>query len=485
MLSNSRHRLLLAVMVVVLCQLFLLRTVAVEADEGYFAACAARQISEHALPLTACVDTKPPGIFLLYEVAYRTFGLYEPAGLRLIWICVALCLALAVRKLCRCATAGNDAAAVTLLLLATSNYFLALKTELPALALAASGIAFATRKRSSGLFIAGLTIGLATLFKQPAAIFLCVAAVAGRPSGRWRLVEWARAGLLLIAGWILPLALTAVAYWSSGHLADLVEQVWVRPSLYAMRRSGGYSAWASLADTVKMLMPMICLVALFTISAVQRRSVRQLSTDWIVWAFLFAGIVFASLGGHFFPSYAIALISPLALLVTARGLPDRIREPGGLVSCAGIVLGIIIAGTVTAKLHDAAKTDIALAARINEAASPKDAIYAWGYAPELYPAVGRYPASSFIGSGLLFGYFQDSSVRLSPSAGMPYVLPGDWNRFLKELKARPFIFVDTSVIRMGARRNFAPDVFPKMKSFLGRHCLSLKPAGDFAMYRCL
>lgn len=484
MTVSSRTRLAIAAAVPILCQLFLMQIAAVESDEGMFAACAVRQIADHALPLVGCVDTKPPGIFILYEAAFRLFGNYNPIGLRLIWLCCALGLAAGVRAWRKGGPAGEDAAALCLLLLTTSNFFLALKTELPAIALVTGGIALAQYRTRGRLLLAGALFGLATAFKQPAALFILVGTLAARPAA-WRdLRGWVRSMGWLGTGWALLLAMIVGVYWQFGALGVLVEQAWTRPALYALHKAEGYSVGLAAWHMIRGLTPLWCVVALLALSARQRR-VEAGGPDWLAWGFLAVALLFISLGGHFFPSYCVVAIPAVALLLTQRPLPNSIGAAGGALAYSALFATVLTAGVTLAELSKVNRVDQALAREVNRIAAPGDRLYVWGYVPELYPESGRLPASRFVATTVLFGYFHDSGARLPRHAGMRFVLPGDWDAFLGELGRQPFLLLDTSAVRMGAPGNFSALGFPRMRTWMSRHCVNGTPIGNFLTYRCI
>ena len=483
--SPPRLRLIAAVVFAVAVQLALTHVGAIESDEGLFGACAVRQIATAALPLTNCVDIKPPGIFLLYEAAYRLFGNYEPIGLRLIWIGLALALALGMRSWARrLGRDGDTAAALALLLLTTSNFFLALKSELPAIALACGAMAL-VRPTAWRLIVAGALIGVGTLFKQPIALMLLPRLIAARPHSLTDMRLWISRGALLAVGWAAPLAAASGLYALAGHWADFADQMWLRPALYAAHKTPGFAVGDALVRGATQLAPVLCIVALFVAASLLAKRRGPIAADPEIWTFLAAGLVIVSLGAHFFPSYAIVLIPPLALLIAGLPSPPDGARRGALFAGAGIALAVALAVMTVVRLRASETYTASLARRIDAAGSPGDALYVWGYVPELYPAVGRLPASRFVVTSMLFGYFHDSEARAPVNAGMRYVRPGDWTRFIGELERRPVLIVDTSVIRMGAPRNYPPEAFPMMRQFLQEHCQSKGSVNAFPVYHCL
>lgn len=480
-------------LIFVACQLALISVGAVESDEGFFAACAVRQIALHLAPLAGCVDTKPPGVFLLYEIAFRSFGLWQPLGLRLFAIGFGLTAAWALARLGAHyldAASGTVAAALLLLLLPTSPFFLALKTELPATALVLLALVIVVRAvpTLASAAIAGALVGCATLFKQPMAVMLAPVALAGiiaAGSGVRRSIV----GLLVVGlGFAAPLVLVAAAYWGSGQWEPFVQQMWVRPRLYALHKSAGFTLGEALARTGTQLAAVAIVVALLCAGAWRAGAGARITAGarMVFVVYCLCALVLIVLGTHFFPAYFIPLLPALAIALARPLAALDVRGPRDLWTMAGLATAAYLSVTNVVLLRQSEGEGAARRAAVDRIAAPSDAVYVWGYVPEFYPEFRRMPVSGFIASSMLFGYFHDSERYAPPLSGMRLVLPGDWARFLAELeRGRPFLFVDTSAIRMGARGNYPPQAFPPMARFLRNRCKPRGDIGGFPAYRCV
>ena len=469
-------------------QLALTGVSAIESDEGFFAACAARALALDAWPLIECVDTKPPGIFLIYQGAFALFGAYATIGLRLAAIVIVLVMAWLTRAVARRlapGTSGNVAAALLVLLLMTSNYFLALKTELFATALMLAALLAMLRWRDGGGWrdaaLAGVAIGCATLFKQPAILMggVCGAMMLDRLRTSPRCVIIS--GLALALGTLAPLAIVAGAYAATGAWEPFVQQLWLRPTLYATHKSAGFSLADVLAKAIYELRGPAAVAALFAVAAMARGWLPRPAILLLLPHGLMA-IAITALGQHFFPSYFVILLPWLALMLSGG---YAMAGQGRLPLIAGALVALGLAGATVSRLHDAERVSSQLATAITAQAQPGDRLYVWGYVPELYPATGRIPASRFVATSMLFGYFHDSNGYTPPLANMRYVFAGDWDRFLADLRASgSFVLVDTSAIRMGAPGNYPPQAFPAMRAFITAHCEPRGTAGAFPIWRC-
>jgi hypothetical protein len=498
--------LIFALLLFLAVQLLLMPLPYLETDEAAFGACAVRQLSLSALPLTQCVDIKPPGIFAIYEAIYAIFGNYSGVGLRLFGAAAVASCAAALYSLTRLATnkpVAKSAAAIFVLISASSLYLLALKTELIAITLVQISLIlilkFRDNDRLSMLVAAGFFAGLSILFKQPATLF-CVSMtlslyfISRAPD---RILNWMRNVAVLGVSVVTSLSAIALIYAMGGHWQDFVQQIWSRPALYAAQGSDVATALRNLARAPQALpLPTILIAALLsfaTLAAITGRESRyvrllQINGWWMAPAVLCACIVI-SLGGRFFPSYFIFLLPFLciALGIAAQPIFDAIARSRvwdlGAVLCAGLAAVIVLVSMYN--LKRVLKDGLSDAEPVLAYAQPRDQLYVWGYTPEFYAATKMIPASRFVVTSLLVGHFFEESNG-PPERQMTYVQPGDWDLFLQDLKqAKSFMFIDANSLRMGKPGDFAPQHYPRMKQFMDTYCTFKTRIGPMPLYRCV
>jgi len=468
-----------------------------ESDEGLFGACAVRQILDHALPLTDCVDTKPPGIFVVYEAIYRLFGLYSPIGVRAVAVIAILaCAFLVWRTTARLAgpRAGAIAAGIALLFAGSLNFNFALKTEVFAVLLVFVAIdaliTWRAAHRSPIAFAAGGAIGVAILFKQPLALMAVAGAVVIIGARASIAARFAALVAYAIGCAAAPIA-CAAGYAAAGHWGDFVDQIWLRPRLYATLKSPGYSLFGALTAAALAIAAPLAIAGAFGGAALLRRDgdravVMRVAT--VMGPFALASLAFVALGGHYFGSYFV-MLWPFVAIAIALGLTRFAQGEGawrgGALIGAGVALAGFFAVSQAAQLRSASAYAENLGSRIRAAMQPGDRLYVWGYAPELYPATRAVPASRFVATSVLVGFFHDTARAIDPYAGLAVVPAADWQRFFADLRgAGAFILLDASAIRMGAPGNFSPRRYAPMRRFMQRQCRPMPRVDMFEVWRC-
>jgi 4-amino-4-deoxy-L-arabinose transferase-like glycosyltransferase len=507
--SADRIFLYLCTSIFLVVQFFVAPVFMMDSDEGIFGACAARQIAYQDWPLVNCVDIKPPGIFLIYEATYQLFGAYNSYGMRLAAVLgmagVSALLKIYAQQISSQATA-RIAAGMFLLICSPSPFYYALKTEIFSILFILSAIIYVQRyaheKRILYLLCAGACIGVATLFKQPAILMIsaCSLSLLIVPSPR-TMISWMQANLFLGLGLLLPLGLATGLYFLSGHGDIFMEQMWFRPMAYASHRNMDQSLLetlgdAALASRIAIVIGLLFLLATLTYKLADTMTHKPArKTLLVLGLYSICACVIISLGGHFFASYFL-YIWPFLILFMALywKQADAValashwqKNPVSSVLLASAMTLSLVFGIGQAmylKKADAYSKD--MSARMQRHAQPQDQLYVWGYVPELYAASKRVPASRFIVSSMLFGYFHDTSKRVPTYAGMKHVRPGDWDLFIADLTdARSFLLVDSSAIRMGASGNFRPEYFPRMQQFMQAHCTYKETVAAYPVYRCV
>jgi hypothetical protein len=222
--------------------------------------------------------------------------------------------------------------------------------------------------------------------------------------------------------------------------------------------------------------------------AVGRSGGRLLVALW----FLF-GYFGASYSGRNFGHYFIQIIAPACLLTAWaavdawRALAPRLARRRGRADlavagraalAAALVVGLAyplvrfggeIAGRTLWTERPAPRARARLLEAIRARTAPEEAIFVWGYYPELYVLAPRRPASRYSNANYLTGMlpWENHQPGVDTSA---HVVPGAWDVLMDELDAsRPPLVVDTAV---GDHRSYAKypiASFPRLRDFLDRH----------------
>lgn len=216
---------------------------AIQVDELYFAACAARGLAEGQFPVAGCNDNKGPVIFLVHQLAQWGGAPYDLAAIKVAAYATVVLLTAAVGWLAGLlggALAAVAASALLLSALAASGSDLALKTEtFGGLLLVLSLISLHARpgrRPRWALLLAGVLLGLAALTRQTYAfawpalllcLFLKVRAEAPPRPGRAFLGDAA----WLSTGSAAPVALFALLFAARGQLVEFVATTFIYPSV--------------------------------------------------------------------------------------------------------------------------------------------------------------------------------------------------------------------------------------------------------------
>jgi hypothetical protein len=175
------------------------------------------------------VDNKPPLIYATFAAVFRALGSGAPAGMKVLTLVAQLASALLLAALGRRLFGARAGALAGLLfsfaaVTGLAKDFAAPNTELFANPFIVGALVLLARdleRPSRGaLLAAGSLIGLATLYRLPAA-----AALLGVLLFLWstRLPRWERVRMTfqIVAGFAAPLAIAAAYFWGRGTAADL------------------------------------------------------------------------------------------------------------------------------------------------------------------------------------------------------------------------------------------------------------------------
>ncbi len=505
--SIDRLFLVVSLLVFFISQYSLISLPFIESDEAAFGACAARQLSFSILPLTKCVDVKTPGIFTLYQIIYGLFGAYTGIGVRLVSIAAVLINSALLFRIARHTVddpAARISAGLFLLIVATSNFFFALKTELIVVLFLQLAILFLLAYQRTGtlksLASAGFALALAALFKQPAVLYFgalsgALIFLAGRD---FQVKRWVTENAVMGISGGLPILAVTLIYLGSGHWADYAEHLWLRPRIYAAHGTDLFTPWQNFLEIRNILFSplvilfIVCLLVLLSrfFLGMSSQIARLKPLMWWLAPVTITSLVAISLGGHFFASYYMLMLPFIVLCVAIFLAPVSTYAFSSPLVAAGLLILAVAAGYLSilqAKLIQTSDTNSQEMAReIRRLSLPGDTLYVWGYVPELYPATGMIPASRFVTTSMIVGYFHEVGDNRSPAGQLQFVMKGDWDKFMQDLHdARHFMFVDTSAIRMGAPGNFAPMQYPRLAEFLKHACQLHSSKLKFPVYRCV
>jgi len=285
-------------------------------DQGLFA-CFGRWVPRGWLPYRDIWDSKPPGVFYTYTLAFRTLG--EGAGaiwtFEALWVgATALVLFLSGRR----AWGGWEGLTSAFFFVfflnspAWGGFWARAQAEVFLCLPVALGSYFALAGRP---FLAGTFTGIASLYKIPA-LFVALG---------WPVLWLGKEGLprklaLMSLGVALPWTVVLVYFWAEGSLDDLVEAIWTYSRQYAYVAGRGHSFAETVWKGVVGLILGSPVVALFGAVGIASSEGRM---RWLgPWLFLsFLGVVVQrQLAGYHF-----LLAAPPLALASGRGLVRTVR----------------------------------------------------------------------------------------------------------------------------------------------------------------
>jgi len=249
---------------------------------------------------------------------------------------------------------------------------------------------------------------------------------------------------MLMAGFLIPCAVSAGLLAAAGAWPSYLDQVWIWPSAYAKSTFVDRPVVNGLLRTANWSGFHLALLVpggwLLASKDVERRRKWQL----VAWAVLsFAGV---ALGWRFFPRYYFQLL-PVVVIGASRGLTLMNRRWW----LAAILLLVPAARFgpryfVLAAKADPQWSDLAMDREsrdasdiINRLKQPGDTLYVWGFRPDLFPYTGLPAASRYLDSQAMTGVPADRHLTQSGSVLAPAITAAA----RRELAAsRPTFIVD-------------------------------------------
>lgn len=424
-------------------------------DEAYLATQA--QVLNHGGRLYVdTVDRKPPVVPFLYAAVFRATGSDDLGPVRVLaalaQVATALLLAFEARRRFTWRYAPL-VAGVAYVLAATAfppGDAQAANFEVFMLPLMTLAFVLGVRDRPVA---AGLSLGVATLTKQTAALTLLPLVYLA-----WRMRRGRGLALLAVA-FAAPVVATAIAFGSH----DFVRWVFTGNGGYLdVSGAVGYAFSNGVARTAWFVFGSAALVVLLPWAWGHRRD------DADVWLWLASGALAALAGFRFFPHYYLQLLPPLVLLAT-RALSsfgdERRRRVLPVVAVLAIAVTVWFAVPAFAN-GDNRDTRIALDVgayvRAHTAAGAR--VLVWGQAPEVYWSSGRLPATRFATTGFVTGV---SGGRPPSRVGARYGAPGAAALFYDDLRRTPpALIADMSTADQRHAHYAPPSRFPRFERFL-------------------
>jgi 4-amino-4-deoxy-L-arabinose transferase-like glycosyltransferase len=428
-------------------------------DEAEYAAIACRML-DGGLPYRDAVEIKLPGILYLYSGVFALFGRYNMLAIHLVCAACAFATALVCRRIAQRVVgerAGWWAAALyALFSVGFYSKMQAANTEMFAVLPGALAVLVYLRARETSrpflVFVAGLLCGVATLFKQPAALLAVALAAGGIARGlrrEHRLAPEVAAAGALMAGGAAVLAVTALCFWARGILGDVVFWTWIYIWRHYFPSVQDSFVVRLLGNAVPFALSMSPVVFL---AAFARRRALWPVRLWLV-GMVAAGFVGGRMYGHYF-LLAVPALCVLAGVGAARWWPpayDTVIVPGRRLQLRHALIAVtalLAVGQFVGALAYEGATDSLWSPRpdyrqagayLRRVTTPAERVFVWGWFPALYLAGDRCPSTRFVYAHHLAGY----TASISGHRG--HSVPEGWLQLMDDLRRSPPAYVlDTS-----------------------------------------
>ena len=440
---------------------------------------------------TDFADNKPPLLYAYYALAQAAFERGLPSVRAFTALLVLPLTALALSAFFRHDRRGIAAG---LLYLVFGAAFLAhdmhaVHAEVVFLLPAAWAVSLVRDREGARsiarLAAAGLLLGLATLVKHHAAVWLAVPAV----------VAWRGAGLraglarvaALAAGFLIPLGAAWLFFAGLGNAGDFVYWTLTWNLEYAKNPITPSEALLRLA---RGPLPFALVTAPLWWMAWRCSSALDIHQRTIVALLAALALLSAAVGFRFFPHYLIPLYLPLAL-----GAASRAAAAGrGL-----IAYGLAVLAGFTAANHVLyrARTDVyeetsplyqdVRAALVREPGFRQGTLFVWGYAPGFYYHLPELrPASRFVvPQATLSGYVAGNTASARGEVdGRRLIRDEHWQLLLADLERHRASFIlDTAPSGLHRWNHFPVADFPLLDAYLREHYELAAQVGGVRVFR--
>ena len=455
-------------------------------DEAEF--CTIGTMIRHgALSYADIAEFKPP----LTHLAFLPAGLFGNAPsiipmrvLGLLWVfATALVCERAARLWTGSELAGRCAAFLSLLagLCEVPSTSAELLMNLPA----AGALYFFLRAEKEGRLrddlLAGLCVGLSSLFKHQGAILLIAFGAArlwgfARGERRFELQRH----LALASGFAAPWAAAIGAFTAAGHLDDFLEWMVLRNLGYA-RKASIFSLERALAAIFVCVAATIVPWALAARESFRRGDAlrRGLSLSlWLTW-------IAVAAGGRFYEHYFLQFVPPLAILGAplAADLWQRRARAfrwAAALSVAGYT-GYTLARGLTGHYANQDPKIVAVSEWLRANTAPTERLFVWGHAPQIYYLSKRPPGTRYLTAATQMGGFDPS--HLPPGFDVAATRsPRDLQLLTRDLSSTQ-IFVDTAPADIHDWARVPLGKFPELAAYLAAHYTEIGAPAGARVYR--
>jgi 4-amino-4-deoxy-L-arabinose transferase-like glycosyltransferase len=466
-------------------------------DESDFALIAKR-ILQGAVPYAQIADIKPPLAYLAFAPAalFGRLSIFPVHVLGVLWM-LATCLVLgrAARRLTGNALAA--ACAPWLALLAGQCDVPSVSTELLMALPLAGALLFYVRAETGGSVadqgLAGLCIGIASLFRHQAGILLAAFGLALC----WQMLrERSLQGLVrpiaLTLGFALPWVAVAGAFTAAGGFSEFWDWVVTRNLHYLPAGTTGDTLLRA-AQAIPLCVGSAIVPWVLATRETFRPTVQGPARTGVVLSVWLSWIA-VGMGGRFYEHYFLQFLAPLALLASP-GAAELVKSwPGWsrgrrrmvVLACALpalILLAFSFARGLAGAYPEQEPRARELASWLRANTAPEERLFIWGHYSPIYYLAGRLPGTRYLTTSVHVGNFDPG--HLADGVDLtPFRSDRDVALTVRDLEAnRVPVFVDTAPSGIHHWDRVPLSTVPALERFLHEHYALVAEVAGSRIYR--
>ena len=415
----------------------------------------ANEIVDGGRPYADAVERKPPLLFWTYAGIFEVAGEFNWKALHFVALLWTLCAMAGLYVIGRDLFDRNTGLIAALFYSLFQPWWtwknLSFDSEmlmnLPIILAWAIAFRRSSSRLRSELFVAGALLGVAFMFKQPAAI-------AAVPLGIYLLLPSYRVSrsltrinsiiqaTTLTLGFFAALGLVSIVLWKQGIVHDAFYWTIADHDVPHVFWQKG------IVNTLIFL--GTCLPLLFgAIMACRDKSeiwTGKMAERTALLGLLAASAIGAAAGARFYPHYYVQLIPPLALLAAsyyARLWSRTIQPPHWLlrprVTYTWLALTIIVFSIKHWTGLAPRRVPSEAGRYLFTHSDPADRIFVWGQSPEIYAEAHRRPACRYITTFPLTGYVFGGPIPGFDTRSR--ILPGAWSTLEQDFARHPPTYI--------------------------------------------
>lgn len=446
------------------------------------------------------VDNKPPVIYLFYLISRELisddiFSVHLLTTLLLV-PSIAFFLSLLSAKFNRCSSILSG----LFYIISSSSYIptdmLSTNCEIPMLFFSSIAFLFLIKMTPFSLFTGGIFLGLATLSKQQAAVWILSPLI---PLlilfKKKRDTKCLLSSLMsLWLGFAIPVALVTLYFHTEGRLEEFLYFN-INHNITYMKNP--ITLYEITKRTIKYLLPFLIIISPLFYLYIKGREEIPVEIRRLIEISLFLSVIPCFAGFRLFPHYFIQILLPLSILASFFPFAKNRK----ILRLIALYLAILpISFNIYTFRSYSRETDFIEETLTDFREIPRslmergvciegDKVFIWGYAPLFYYYFYKYcellPASRFVvPQASISGYIpgNESSLREDFDSAR-YIVEGHRDGLIRDLKENtPQIIIDTAPSGFHNWGRYPIKTFPELNELITHNYLFFTNKNGFHIY---